>query len=300
MKRILLLCLVILISFCLTSCNGKTNNPPNADDKKSDTIKPNTGDEEISHTDKPICKTWPTMKDCVISPEIAEKLITKHVDLNSYDVHPILFYAQNAKAMQILIDGGANAKATSVADMTPFYTVNDSDSIDVLIAAGADVHAKDSLGGTPLFEANSPEVIKRLIKAGLDVNTRDVNGRTAIFSAHNFDCFQELIRAGANAITKDNDGNTPLFTASDKQIAEALIKSGNKVNDTNKDGETALFHPVSKDVAEALITAGAEVNAKDKQGNTVLKYIKNHENINTDAEEKALIIQLLVEKGAID
>jgi ankyrin repeat protein len=91
--------------------------------------------------------------------------------------------AYNVKAMELLIENGANVNVTSEEDgSTPLHWAAkyELEGTRLLLANGADINAKNHKGNTPLFYAlwsawgeKSIETIKLLIDNGADVHTKN-------------------------------------------------------------------------------------------------------------------------------
>ena len=87
---------------------------------------------------------------------------------------------------KLLIDNGANVKATDQIGWTPLYGAAWENAVEVaklLIDNGADVDVKDEDGYTPLHVAateNAADVAKLLINRGANVNAQDEDGWTPL------------------------------------------------------------------------------------------------------------------------
>jgi ankyrin repeat protein len=136
--------------------------------------------------------------------------------------------------------------------------------MDVLIQAGADAKATDKRGRTPLMAAvqsHNTEAVVYLIEKGADVNARDSLQGTALLRAAGLfgdvNSVQALISAGAEVNVQDKSGMTPLMWAArwgDSQRVEALLAAGAKAQARDNQGRTALDWAVSQgDKGEATV-----------------------------------------------
>lgn len=215
-----------------------------------------------------------------------------------------------AKAMKVLLDAGADAKATfGAVQMTALHSaVNTSKSspavVKLLIAAGADVNAtlkpKAGEGNSVLMEAcknSSPEVVKLLVDAGADVNYKTKQySETALSKAVqptrpavSLSIAKILVGAGAQV----NDGwslkNCIQYTELN-DVTKLLIASGADVNavigNKNSPNSTYLIEAARNEnlgAVKLLVQAKADVNGRDGDSNTALHILSTREYANTSS-----------------
>jgi hypothetical protein len=110
--------------------------------------------------------------------------------------------------------------------------------VQMLIEAGADAKATNERGETALFIAKVPEVVKPLIAAGADVDARDSNDATALIAhAYQAPMVKELLANGADASASQHGRRSALQAATETScgdckmlIMEALKKQGKPFN----------------------------------------------------------------------
>ncbi len=173
-------------------------------------------------------------------------------------------YKGDAKAIQLLVDKGANIDATLMVLMEQVQRGGDTpqmlEPIEALLKAG--VSLKDDI----LFYADCyPNLIKLLLKYGADANYREEDGYSVLHRMSSFggkyceDALKILIKAGADVNARTDNGKTPLMMI-------------------------AYSYPDEEDSPEGFITilleAGANIDAKNNDGKTVLDLAKDENNIN--------------------
>jgi len=193
---------------------------------------------------------------------------------------------------RVLLDAGADIRATDFSGYTPLHRACDNGHLDVvrvLLEAGADGHAADNdtdndekEDSTPLHRAcdnGHLDVVRVLFEAGADLHAADNWRRTPLHVAcmsGQFDVVRFLLDAGAladlNAV--DNCGWTPLHLAS----------GGEGV------GQRHL------DVVKMLLDEGAHLEARVSNGYRVsIGYTPLMEASETGQGE---IVQELIDRGA--
>jgi ankyrin repeat protein len=158
-------------------------------------------------------------------------------------------------------------------------------ALQVLIDAGANVNAKSDEGKTALMIAASrffQNEVKVLLGAKADVNVKDKNGWNALMFAA-FSGFRK------DEFGAHGDGMIVWLKAT--KIIEDLISSGIDANAQNNVGETALMLAVKAGTAhfaETLLANGAHPSIKDKKGRTAKDYADKNYN-----ERRDFILKLL-------
>jgi ankyrin repeat protein len=140
--------------------------------------------------------------------------------------------SDSAEAVQILLESGADVKAT-----------NDRGETALMLAARADIRSDVSI---------RMRLLKFLLDRGADVLAKDKSGQTAL----HFAVEQVMSEAGG-------------FQAR-AEIVRLLLESGADVNGQDNRGKTALMNFVPAltapvDIGELLIDKGADVNLQNEQ-----------------------------------
>lgn len=172
------------------------------------------------------------------------------------------------KAVQRMLAKGANPNAAVEGGKNTVFHfalyMNDAKAIGLLLDAGADVNAPDKSNASPLSLAaqrNNVDVIARLLDAGVDVNTVNKNAiwSTALMDAaesNSIDAMKALMARGADINIVDK-WNAPAITiAADKNndgAVRLLADAGAELNivDSGR-GYTALDFAI-KNKNDALV-----------------------------------------------
>lgn len=124
-----------------------------------------------------------------------------------------------AAVAQILVDNGADLKATTERGSWPLHAAAQNGHlavVEILLAARAPVNPINETGATPLHLAcryKRDKVMEELLRNGADPNIRDENGRTPLHFAAGLgrmEAAQKLVAAGAEKSPVDNLGYSPL------------------------------------------------------------------------------------------
>jgi ankyrin repeat protein len=189
---------------------------------------------------------------------------------------------------QLLVNAGANVKATNRYGVTPMYSAavnGNAAMIELLLKAGADPNVALPEGETALMTAaktGKVDAMRVLLARGADVNAKETwKQQTALmWAAHegNAEAVTLLLESGAKPNERSIFGWTPLlFAARQGQVGtiKALLAGGAKISDTLPDGTSALVTAVqglNYEAATVLLQNGIDPNAS-AQGWTALHQI---------------------------
>ena len=170
-------------------------------------------------------------------------------------------YAGSFKALQLLLEAGADVNASERGGSAPIYQAARSgceDCITALIKAGANVNTTDETGRSPLMKATerSPNLkystaVRCLIEVGADVNITDQYDNTALIIA-------------ARAVDKTSK-NSPDDELARVTCIRALLQGGAHVNKRNQTGFNALqlhladCYKICEDTTMVLYAAGEKL-----------------------------------------
>ena len=187
-------------------------------------------------------------------------------------------YKDDAEMAQLLLDAGANVKATTrIGYITPLSLAAKAGNpiiIRALLKAGADANTATSTGATPLMAAalsGNVDSVQALIDAGANVNAKEkANGQTALMFAaweNRADVIRLLAKHGAD--TKVHTKVTELNEPRVDDDGNPLPQRGGRGGDTGPTGNsfmggmTALLF-ASRDgnmeAVQALVESGADMN----------------------------------------
>jgi len=264
------------------------------------------------------------------------------VDINeaqgdgSTALHWAVYWQQHALVKQLL-EQGADVAALTLLGATPLYlaAVNgDADMLQILLDAGADAKATVLENNeTPLMFAarsGSTAAVQVLLDAGADIEAReDYRGASALLWAaeqNHADVVQVLVARGANASARTktvisegrrgpgapSGGLTGLMLAARENAIETvqvLLAANALVNQQSAEGHTALLAAVQNanvEISKLLIEHGADVSlANDRGWNPLYMAVKTRSlekgtmpNPVIDLNGMYEVIELLVQKGA--
>lgn len=220
-----------------------------------------------------------------------DSLLKKQVDVNVTQVDGMTAlhwaaYHDDLPMTSLLIEAGANAKASNRYSVTPLSLAcknGNTAIVDMLLKAGADANALLRGGETALMTAartGKAGPVKSLLTHGAKVNAKDRKGNTALMWAAaegHAEVIAALIAAEADFKSPLPSGFTPLLFAAREGRIEAvrvLLKAGADANDAiietkkagtrgPKAGTSALLMAVENghfELAIALVKAGADPN----------------------------------------
>jgi len=214
--------------------------------------------------------------------------------LDTTPLHYAALYG-STESVRILLDRGADAKATNKAGATPLiYGAYNFEKARLLIDKGSDVNAQ-AKGMSPLLIAASVHgniaTVRYLIEKGANVTAANKTGIDALQTAAekgDAEMVRLLLAKGADPHLIDKGGFTALLNAmsgNDPLLVKLLIDAGSDVNAANtfagavKNGPIDLIHmtPVflaapdsPTPVVKALLTAGAKPDEPDHRKFTPL------------------------------
>lgn len=226
-----------------------------------------------------------------------------------------------AESVELLLEKGANARATSASGATALHlAVRDARKVRLLLGAGADVDAKSRLGRTPLLVAASTngslEVVRLLLEKGVTLDAADTTGLTPLIAAAAVDDTEVaklLLEKGADpnaggerparhalsaAASNGNVALTRLLLARGAKInaATSPLAGGTVKNGPIQSGSVTALHAAvvggNQEVVKILLDAGATVDPLDVRGMTPLMFA-----VATD-RPSSTIVSVLLDKGA--
>jgi ankyrin repeat protein len=187
-------------------------------------------------------------------------------------------------AAEVLIEAGADVKATNDLGQTPLHKAAAHPAVArLLVKNGASVQARDLEGQTPLhwaaIDRDGGAVTAMLLKQGAAVDAQDKRGRTPLHraAAHGrVEAGRALLQHGASHQAESQLGERPLHLAAahdQNAMIELLLSNGAAVNAADRAGWTALHDATQNGHVDALATlleAGANPSAGDGYGTTPL------------------------------
>ncbi len=191
------------------------------------------------------------------------KIILEHYEkTQAFKVPSDISRGDSRKAVEFLLEKGADIEAKDNADNTPLLTASQwgqEDVIEILISRGADVNASDNTGWTPVILAASGgrlSILKTLLKRGADLHA---------------------IRGGWNALNyacHHGKEETALF----------LLDCGMDVNGPKQRAwlPYPLFSAIFMGylpIIKLLLEQGADASLKDDRGNTVFSMARGNKKI---------------------
>ncbi|GLJ23312.1 hypothetical protein SUGI_0441020 [Cryptomeria japonica] len=212
--------------------------------------------------------------------------------------HAILF--RNARAVQVLLDAGANAdfcvRLTNGHEFRPLHMASRMGYLVILkqlIEHGCDLNARTESGETALMlsiKSNHLECFRELLFSGADLAIVNLAGQNAVNMAETNNCIlsiyqivSEAIRAGKKLYSSNFQLFSPLhFVAGfgDGMVVQKLIKQpGLSLNEQDKNGFSAAMIAVKEghiEVFKVLVFAGADLGLKNKKGETAISLYLTH------------------------
>jgi ankyrin repeat protein len=173
------------------------------------------------------------------------------------------------------IDDGVDVNQQLTQDWPPLFWARDFQSVEVLVNSGANPRATDQYGRTPLHYATTTATAEALLKVGADINATDKDNETPLHMATlrgHRELAVLLIDRGAEINKQNHDGDTPLILASARGIvgvAKRLLAAKADPNGANHLGVTALHWATWREdaaTARSLVEAGANTIATALDG----------------------------------
>ena len=247
--------------------------------------------------------------------------LVKTLDVNNKDrreTTPLMYSAAvgSREAMRILLDAGADAKASNALKATALHwCAGDYDKVRMLVEKGADVNAIGKAGRSPLtlaaVQGGNVKTVEYLIARGANVKGTGSPIDTPLVAAAeagDHDVLKVLLDKGAEVHAL---GDMALIRAAgmgSAPIVKLLLAKGANANAVTppdlfpkvKNGPILLgkFTPLllaatfgPPELVRSLLEAGANVNAQDVRGMTPLMYA-----VSTDRPSPE-IIRMLIDKG---
>lgn len=180
----------------------------------------------------------------------------------------------DSKAVEQLLDHGANIEARDLQDDTPLMVAaegNDVTLMRLLLQRGANPEAKNHNGDTALLEAvraDSSEALAVLLEKGSNLSEKN----EALLEA----------ASGGPVMTKDRapgtGNNQPQVPATAQEspwvaTVRILLDSGAEMETRDSDGATPLMLAASvgeTGIFKFLLERGAKMDVRDKRGATIL------------------------------
>jgi ankyrin repeat protein len=167
---------------------------------------------------------------------------------------------------------GARVDAKTVEGRTPLFAAatmaDNAAAVQHLLEAGADVNAVTAAGTTPLFPAvtSGAGMTKLLLDRGADPNWATRAGVTPILFTRDAAVVALLVARGADVRARSKVGETALMDAAargDLAAAKLLLERGVDVNAVDHRGYTALvlaahFDGDAVGLVRLLLAAGAD------------------------------------------
>ena len=227
-------------------------------------------------------------------------------NITETDGHTCLHIAVNAncgkRAVQAIIDHGADVNATNKKNVTASMIACDKGNIDIINILMSVV---DADGDTCLHKAVGrscgKEVLQTMVDHGVNVNAANTYNITALMIAcdkGDVDAINVLLKAGADTNIAQTGGYTCLHKAVSancgKQTVQAILDHGADVDAINKYNKTALLIACMHgkiDAINVLLKAGADTNITETYGHTCL-----HKAVNANCDEQT--VQAIIDHGA--
>ncbi|KAH7129517.1 ankyrin repeat-containing domain protein, partial [Dactylonectria estremocensis] len=238
--------------------------------------------------------------------------------------------ATTRKCFKLVLDAGAKLDQADIKGQNPLHVAQDAIAVECLLDAGIDSNVTNQAGKT-LLHSTWDESIIRMLALRVDINAKaQYRGATPLLSVLMDDfCANEsritkaflLLDLGADAAASDGQGNGSLHYVVSRimrlgsaglSLLERLLAGGADVNLKNDKGQTPLHWSLpgssskygsygradGKEVLKMLFDAGADLEAKDNEGRTALFQMMSHDS-GPNAKEKIKVAELMMDLGAM-
>ena len=245
----------------------------------------------------------PTLLFSAGSPEIAELLISRGVDVHARDksgrtalIHHLQSWPDPAAWVAVLLKHGADPNERGEGGSTPLMSAQDGASVDALVAAGADVNAKNDLGKDVLSASfhGTPDRTAALLRHGAKLDrSNEASLLVNAVQKGNLDEVKELLARGIDPnIGEKWHGRmtgSPLSIA----VGHGMEKIIPELRAAGAHDVGVLSEASSKgdlDRMKTLLDAGGDINERSGTNLTPLHYAVQ--------QGRAEAVQLLLERGA--
>jgi len=170
--------------------------------------------------------------------EEVRKLLDAGISANApsdFDGNPLHYIAMrigmNMNIAKLLVERGSNVnlRDRSAYEYTPLHYATKKKLVEILVEGGADVNALSLAKNTPLHHAAGnarKETVMFLLAKGADVNARNQNSSTPLHqAAHAWDkdVVEILLMNKAEVNAAENDGDTPLHRAAAEDRIDSIV-----------------------------------------------------------------------------
>jgi len=198
----------------------------------------------------------------------------------SKELSSLLHHKYDRKAIERLLDAGADINITGINGLTPLMLAadhGDEPFVDALLARGADPSIGTSVyQDTPLtkaleFQQGKPSRNEAKMRIAKKLIARGASLRNALSTAIRTSDDEELIHAllNAGALAADPLALSTAAGLEKNKLIAILLKHGANVNVAGSAGRPPLYHALFSqklDTVRFLIANKADVNAKDSNG----------------------------------
>ena len=194
-----------------------------------------------------------------------------------------LHWAHGKKAVDILVDAGANVHTRDNRERTPLHYLYSKSNITIcaLLNRGANINAMDAQLQTPLHLAtkrkDDPDLVMFMIRRGANIGARNIRGKTPLHMAAQrgrVAVTRILMAKGQDPNFQSSKGMSAItFAAANGHLCtvNAIMSRGRNVlvNAPDELGQTPLHYTSRKKyvaVTVKLLRAGADPNIRSNNG----------------------------------